>query len=379
MSIETNKLMNLADGKVLYDDLRERAESVVEVSATEPTSENNKLWIDNTGSATGVQVPTYAELTELSSALNGKQDTPASGASAGKVLGLVEDNNELKPSWVSQPSVPVTDVQVNGTSILSQGVANVPLADTTNPGTVIIDSYGGLQVGSNNKIKTNPAGSSHIKAGTNTSYPLVPSIQHESAFFGLAKCAGDTTQSSSSNAVGVYTDSAKVAIQKMLGIYRSPWELIREDDGTNATSASTTINVDGNGNAFELTDVFLILYFPQQETAVSVTDSGLVYTYYDTSSYVRTELGTLSMNANVTGRAGYVLIESEDNIIYNRLIRFANINYFGAWSSTTTNNKTSNLRFMQIMSSKPIFSKIVLPPIQGKYGYLLYGRRKWWT
>ena len=37
-------------------------------------------------------------------------------------------------------------------------------------------------------------------------------------FYGLAKAAGDTTQASSSNAVGTYTDDAKTAIQTMIGV-----------------------------------------------------------------------------------------------------------------------------------------------------------------
>lgn len=37
-------------------------------------------------------------------------------------------------------------------------------------------------------------------------------------FYGLAKAAGDTTQSASSNTVGAYTDDAKTAIRAMLGI-----------------------------------------------------------------------------------------------------------------------------------------------------------------
>lgn len=62
------------------------------------------------------------------------------------------------------------------------------------------------------------ASSSYIKAGTNKYNPIVSYNQHESVFYGLAKAAGDTTQSASSNAVGTYTDDAKTAIKTMLGI-----------------------------------------------------------------------------------------------------------------------------------------------------------------
>lgn len=84
----------------------------------------------------------------------------------------------------------IKDIQVNSASILdAQGVANLSTAST-----------------------------SVIKTGTNSSNPITPIYQHESTFYGLAKAAGDTTQSSSSNSVGTYTDGAKEAIQSMLGV-----------------------------------------------------------------------------------------------------------------------------------------------------------------
>jgi hypothetical protein len=116
----------------------------------------------------------------------------------------------------------VTDVQVAGQSVLdAQGVANVPYAGANIAGAVVIapNASGGLSVNQNNgRISTFAAVLSELKAGTDFYKPVVPSHQHESAFYGLAKAAGDTTQSASSNPVGTYTDSAKSAIQTMLGV-----------------------------------------------------------------------------------------------------------------------------------------------------------------
>ena len=67
-------------------------------------------------------------------------------------------------------------------------------------------------------ISISRASSSFVKGGSNSFNPIVPNNQHESVFYGLAKAAGDTTQSSSSNSVGTYTDEAKVAIKTMLGV-----------------------------------------------------------------------------------------------------------------------------------------------------------------
>lgn len=203
MSIESSKLMNLADGKVLYDDLRQRAESVVEVSSTEPTSESNKIWIDDTNSPTGVQVPTYAELTELSSALQQKYTKPDTGIPA----------SDLASGVI--PTVPVQDVQVNGTSVVNDGVAEIPVASTNDFGAVKVGN--GLQI-NNGIISVNQASASQIKAGTNTNNAIVPFFTDATAFYGLAKASGDTTQSASSNAVGTYTESAKASIRSMLGV-----------------------------------------------------------------------------------------------------------------------------------------------------------------
>lgn len=68
----------------------------------------------------------------------------------------------------------------------------------------------------NGYISTYPALSSDIKNGTNSYRQPAVNKQHESTFYGLAKAAGDATQSQSSNAVGTYTEEAKVAIRNMI-------------------------------------------------------------------------------------------------------------------------------------------------------------------
>ena len=116
------------------------------------------------------------------------------------------------------PTVPVQDVQVNGTSILSNGVANVPVAGIGSFGVITVNEYTsatGIQRDTNGYLKLAKAGSFGIKSGTNTYMPIVPSSQHESTFYGLAKLAG-VDMSSSSNPVGTYTDAAKSAISQML-------------------------------------------------------------------------------------------------------------------------------------------------------------------
>lgn len=62
------------------------------------------------------------------------------------------------------------------------------------------------------------ATANNIKEGTDR-YKIISSRRLPNAtFYGLAKAAGDTTQSQSSNVVGTYTDEAKTAIQQMLDV-----------------------------------------------------------------------------------------------------------------------------------------------------------------
>ena len=113
------------------------------------------------------------------------------------------------------PSVPVQDVQVNGVSVLNNGVAKVPVADGNTIGVIAIGQ--GLKINAgNSKVNISSASEAVIKTGINGYQPIVPANQHTSVFYGLAKAAGDSTQSASSNAVGTYTEAAKSAISQML-------------------------------------------------------------------------------------------------------------------------------------------------------------------
>lgn len=113
--------------------------------------------------------------------------------------------------------IPVDDVQINGTSIVSDGVANVPYASPNNAGVVKTSPTYGVYNGASGVLLTNLATSTQTKAGADAYRPIVPYNQHSATFYGLAKAAGDTTQSASSNAVGNYTEDAKSAISEMLG------------------------------------------------------------------------------------------------------------------------------------------------------------------
>ena len=182
------------------------------------------------------------------------------------------------------PSVPVQDVQVNGTSILNQGVANIPHGSTSDFGLIKLDQYGGLQVGSNGALKTNPASNSQLKEGTNSARPIVPSTQDTSVFYALAKLAGVDLANVLDVTVGVFPNDAMVAIQKMLGVYQSPWELINEVTTTEDLT-ELKFETDSYGEPFELEE--LIATFDAPASTTGARDS-----FYGLISFYNTENGT---------------------------------------------------------------------------------------
>ena len=88
-------------------------------------------------------------------------------------------------------------------------------ATTSTPGVVKVLTDKGITL-ANGTLNIYSAGSSNIKTGTNSYFPIVPNKQHESTFYGLAKAAG-ADEKDSTLPVGEYTDTAKSAIRTMLG------------------------------------------------------------------------------------------------------------------------------------------------------------------
>ena len=68
----------------------------------------------------------------------------------------------------------ITDVQINGTSIIDNNVATIPIASFSLPGLVRIDSSYGIGANDAGRIYTIKANSTRIKDGTADYFPIVP-------------------------------------------------------------------------------------------------------------------------------------------------------------------------------------------------------------
>ena len=95
-------------------------------------------------------------------------------------------------------------------------VGTTDYATTQSGGIVRVNNNFGIVLADMGLLSIEASDTNTIKSGSNDFNPIVPYFQHASAFYGLAKAAGDTTQSASSNAVGNYTETAKSKIHEML-------------------------------------------------------------------------------------------------------------------------------------------------------------------
>ena len=271
----------------------------------------------------------------------------------------------------------VTDVKVNGTTVVTDGVANIPAATNSSFGVTTTSTSNGLNIGTTGAMRTYPATDSDIKGGTQEYRPIVAKNQHQAAFYGLAKAAGDTSQSASSNEVGNYTADAIVKIQKMLGIYKSPWEQIRADIITNTTEDNIAITVDDNGQPFELTDIAIsfVLSAESGETA-KYGEYGRVRYYYDTNSYDDTLSNGINISVGGGKRGFYTFIEQNDNMLIKRTTSQIDSGSSGGLMMYVRDDRTSALYPIYILTEKRVYNKIEFRAVKGIANFVIYGRRK---
>lgn len=118
--------------------------------------------------------------------------------------------------YVTPQAEPITDVQIDGTSIVSSGVANVPFATASEPGVAKFNSTYGIAMNNSGGAYIRQADDGYVRQGVRGYNPICPSNQHKAVFYGLAKVAGADMASLSSVPVGTYPEAQKSAISEML-------------------------------------------------------------------------------------------------------------------------------------------------------------------
>ena len=178
------------------------------------------------------------------------------------------------------PEAPVQDVQVNGSSVLSNGTANVPIAGKNDYGVIKVKNADVNEAISNggsvllNGVLTYVGSSTPyaFKAGNDQAALVSTGYQHLSTYYGLAKAAG---VSAANSEVGNYSAEAKAAIQSML------------DVPSNASVTSAISSAIGNIHQF---DIQVVQALPSQDiqehTVYFVPKTGETNDVYDEYIYV---------------------------------------------------------------------------------------------
>lgn len=210
----------------------------------------------------------------------------------------------------SDATAPVQDVQVNGSSILNQGVANVPYASGSAVGVVKVNGDFGTSMRSSpndNTIMLQRAATDDIQAGVQRYKPITPSMVDVATFFGLSRVAGVDLKNETVT-LGQYPDPAKAAIKRMLGI-SDEWELIREYTVAQ-DSDEVTINTDEYGNPFYLSSLFVQAMLKPPTTGS--TDYVLANLYCLNSQYGNEYIGAPTNKFRSTTGDTYMEYKSEN-------------------------------------------------------------------
>ena len=216
-------------------------------------------------------------------------------ANTGDILS-VEYSADTK-EYVDGKPIPVQDVQVNGASILQNGVANMPIASVDVFGVTKIARGKGLYKASDDGIGIYPATNDQVKVGTDNSFALTPAKTQDIAFYGLAKAAG-SNEKNSTLPVGQYTEAAKSAIKSMLGV--GEWQLIKMVT-LSEDSSSIKITTDENSESFKLKEfAFVVLAQPSEST----TSNTSAYARIDPYNYVANMTGVV--RTSPTTFSGYI-------------------------------------------------------------------------
>ena len=180
----------------------------------------------------------------------------------------------------------------------------------------------------------------------------------------------------SSNAVGTYTDAAKVAIQKMLGIYQAPWELIIEETFTNETSQTKSVTVDSNGQPIALTDAVLLFETPKQNTESAKTSPIVIYYNNNAKNFV-CYVTAWTQGANTVAHGCFIMVEKHDGLVISKARQNTGSTSVGGSAQYFYQEGFTGSDQSILFDSDFTISKIEIRGVTGTGHYKLYGKRKW--
>ena len=248
----------------------------------------------------------------------------------------------------------ISDIQIDGTSIVdAQGVANVPMATANNYGVVKLGS--GLRVQDNTKIAVAFAAGTSCKEGTNNGQCITPSVQNSATFYGLAKAAGDTTQSQSSNPVGQYTDAAKRAICNMLGT-ECKMRLLKVVEITEETNV-IGFDTDLNGLPFQVDKIEVYVYMKKASASSKDVTIGIETTEI-TPTGDKWVCKLLGISSTANGYVGSTTIVRDDYRwkAMNNVYSASSDDFSGLWQSSGSSRSLNLNGASWIRANNPLYT-----------------------
>lgn len=260
-------------------------------------------------------------------------------------------------------------------------VSTDDIATDSTPGVVKVNAGHGIAIDSDGVLQLTTPTASQLQALSNGWLAPRLNTMHTATFYSLAKAAGDTTQSISNNAVGLYTDNAKASIQKMIGTYEAPWELIRDDTFTNATMTEYIISADDNNNSFELTDCYLWIIVPatDQTGDYGIGNFGRIRFLTDKAN-IYFDVMVSEVSNPTTSKVCGGWFTQQHGAIHLECTNLSDVGNTSPVRRFGTNNYDSQLAPLIIPLVYPrIITSVKIAAAQGTIKYRLYGRRKWQT
>lgn len=185
---------------------------------------------------------------------------------------------------------------IPASDLVESYVKTTDIATQSTAGLVKVLDNGNVTFNENNQLVLTLAGTAVVKTGQ-SDHPISVTHQHEAAFYGLAKAAGQDMKNSG-NAVGTYTTEAASAIRTMIGAgtYTKPaggipandlaeTYLTQHQDISGKANISDLATVATSGNYNDLNNRPAIPTIPTNVSAFT-NDVGYLTTHQDISGKV---------------------------------------------------------------------------------------------
>lgn len=214
---------------------------------------------DSAESAKQSQEAAAASAQSIADALPSKLTEPSTGLAVGKYfrVAALDENGHAVLEAADLPSAPVQDVQVNGASVVADGVANVPYATNVIPGVARYDSSMGITWQTNGVAYIAEANTRNIDNRSKYK-PIVPSNLDYAVKAALCDGKG-----------AAWTEAEQAAARERMGV-PGDYELIASSELSEDAKVNMLIDTDIYGNSFCLSGIIVNIKLMPIEASTNI-------------------------------------------------------------------------------------------------------------